>query len=174
MAPSVGGLREQLAVVASSGPFRTLLLAWVLQALATGTMLAGADYVARWVLRDAGASTLILVAFVGPAIVETPLWERVGVRAGKKLRGQPDRGVHGGVDRGGDPRARARHRAVRARARHGRVRRLEAGAVTQPPSAVTAALVGFTAVPAVLVALSLVPLLLHRPASEGVRPGRST
>lgn len=49
-----------------------------------------------------------------------------------------------------------------------------AGAVTQPPSAVTAALVGFTAVPAVLVALSLVPLLLHRPASEGVRPGRST
>ena len=48
------------------------------------------------------------------------------------------------------------------------------GAVTQPLSAVTAALVGFTAVPAVLVALSLVPLLLHRPASEGVRPGRST
>lgn len=79
-----GSLAEQLRVVAGAKDFRALLLTFSLQALATGTMLAGVDYMARWVLGDSGAATVLFVAFVGPALVVTPLWERVGRRTGKR------------------------------------------------------------------------------------------
>jgi Na+/melibiose symporter-like transporter len=47
-------------------------------------MLAGVDYVARVVLEKDGASTVLFVCFVGPALVLTPVWERLGRRVGKK------------------------------------------------------------------------------------------
>ncbi len=77
-------LREQLRVVASSPPFRTLLLVFVLQALATGAMLAGVDYVARVLLGGGLASTVLFVCFVGPALVVTPLWQRLGESRDKR------------------------------------------------------------------------------------------
>lgn len=79
-----GSLAEQLRVVAGAKDFRALLLTFSLQALATGTMLAGVDYMARWVLGDPGAATILFVAFVGPALVVTPVWERIGRRTGKR------------------------------------------------------------------------------------------
>ncbi|TQJ49126.1 MFS transporter [Phycicoccus sp. SLBN-51] len=79
-----GGLRTQLAVVAAARDFRLLLLTFVLQALATGAMLAGVDYVARHVIGTRAASTLLFVCFVGPALVVTPLWQRFGQARGKK------------------------------------------------------------------------------------------
>ncbi len=79
-----GSLRDQLRVVAASAEFRTLLVVFVLQALATGAMLAGVDYVARVLLGQAGASTILFVCFVGPALLVTPLWQRVGERRGKR------------------------------------------------------------------------------------------
>jgi Na+/melibiose symporter-like transporter len=79
-----GSLREQLRVVAAARDFRLLLTTFVVQALAVGAMLAGVDYVARVVLEREGASTVLFVCFVGPALVLTPVWERVGRRAGKK------------------------------------------------------------------------------------------
>ena len=79
-----GSLAEQLRVVARARDFRALLLTFAVQALATGTMLAGVDYMARWVLGDPGAATVLFVAFVGPALIVTPLWERVGRRTGKR------------------------------------------------------------------------------------------
>ena len=79
-----GSLRDQLRVVAASAEFRTLLAVFVLQALATGAMLAGVDYVARVLLGQAGASTILFVCFVGPALLVTPLWQRVGERHGKR------------------------------------------------------------------------------------------
>ncbi|GAA3604310.1 MFS transporter [Marihabitans asiaticum] len=79
-----GTLAEQLRVVAGARDFRSLLTAFALQALATGTMLAGVDYVARTVLGDPGASTILFVAFVAPALLVTPVWERIGARIGKK------------------------------------------------------------------------------------------
>ena len=79
-----GGLRSQLALVAGNPDFRSLLITFVIQALATGAMLAGVDYVARHVLRSAGAGSLLFVCFVAPAIACTALWERVGARVGKK------------------------------------------------------------------------------------------
>ncbi len=82
--PGPGSLRDQLRIVASAHDFRWLLTTFVLQALATGSMLAGVDYLARQVLDDNGASTILFLCFVGPALVLTPVWARVGASVGKK------------------------------------------------------------------------------------------
>ena len=67
-----------------SQPFRALLGTFVLQALATGTMLAGAQYVATWVLRSEDAVTFVFVALVGPALLATPGWTVIARRLGKE------------------------------------------------------------------------------------------
>ena len=82
--PGPGTLREQLRIVAGARDFRWLLTTYVIQALATGAMLAGVDYLATDVLESEAASTILFVCFVGPALVLTPLWARVGERVGKK------------------------------------------------------------------------------------------
>ena len=79
-----GTLREQLRVVASARDFRLLLATFVVQALATGAMLAGVAYVSRWVLGSQAAATVLFVCFVGPAVLLTPVWSAVGRRVGKK------------------------------------------------------------------------------------------
>ncbi|MCA0337042.1 MAG: MFS transporter [Actinobacteria bacterium] len=84
VAAPAASLREQLRIVAAAKDFRTLLLAYVLQALATAAMLAGVDYVARGLMGSSGLSTILFVCFVAPALVVTPLWQRVGQRAGKR------------------------------------------------------------------------------------------
>jgi GPH family glycoside/pentoside/hexuronide:cation symporter len=84
VASSPGTLREQLRIVARARDFRMLLGTFVLQALATGAMLAGVAYVARWVLVDKGAATILFVCFVGPALLFTPAWSALGQRIGKK------------------------------------------------------------------------------------------
>ncbi|MFD1827646.1 MFS transporter [Mumia zhuanghuii] len=84
MASPSGSLREQLRLVGQSTDFRNLLITFVLQALGVGAMLAGVAYVASHLLDGGGASTFLFVAFVGPALVVTPLWERVAARRGKR------------------------------------------------------------------------------------------
>jgi Na+/melibiose symporter-like transporter len=79
-----GTLRHQLGVVAGARDFRLLLTTFVIQALATGCMLAGVDYLAGDVLGSAGAATFLFVCFVGPALVLTPAWTALGTRIGKK------------------------------------------------------------------------------------------
>ena len=82
------GLRDQYAsgfrALRRSEPFRALLGTYLLQALATGTMLAGAQYVATWVLRSEAAVTLLFLALVGPALVATPGWTVLARRIGKE------------------------------------------------------------------------------------------
>src|SRR3954469_9334246 len=84
VAPGAGSLREQLRIVARARDFRLLLTTFVLQALATGAMLAGVAYVSRWVLTDKAAATILFVCFVGPALLLTPAWSALGQRVGKK------------------------------------------------------------------------------------------
>ncbi|MGX1695427.1 MFS transporter [Microbacterium keratanolyticum] len=88
VASAPAGIRAQCAagidVLRRSAPFRALLATFLLQALATGTMLAGAQYVATWVLRSEGAVTFLFLALVGPALVATPLWQRLSLRIGKE------------------------------------------------------------------------------------------
>jgi Na+/melibiose symporter-like transporter len=79
-----GTLREQLRVVVEARDFRLLLTTFVLQALATGAMLAGVDYMSRWVLGDKDLATVLFVCFVGPALLLTPVWNSIGQRIGKK------------------------------------------------------------------------------------------
>ncbi|MGO4599818.1 MFS transporter [Terrabacter sp. 2RAF25] len=78
------GFRDQLRIISSDRPFRLLLTTFVVQALATGAMLAGVDYVARWVIGTPLSATLLFVCFVAPALLVTPLWQRFGTARGKK------------------------------------------------------------------------------------------
>lgn len=84
VAAGSGSLRDQLRIVSQARDFRLLLTTFILQALATGCMLAGVNYVAGDVLERKGAATILFVCFVGPALLLTPLWARIGVRIGKK------------------------------------------------------------------------------------------
>lgn len=84
VAAGAGSLREQLRIVARARDFRVLLTTFVLQALATGCMLAGVDYLAGDVLESTGAATVLFVCFVGPALLLTPVWTSFGARVGKR------------------------------------------------------------------------------------------
>lgn len=81
---SPGSLLDQLKVVSRARDFRLLLTTFVIQALATGCMLAGVDYLAGDVLGQAGAATILFVCFVGPALLVTPAWTALGMRIGKR------------------------------------------------------------------------------------------
>jgi glycoside/pentoside/hexuronide:cation symporter, GPH family len=78
------GYAEGFDALRRSRPFRLLLAAFVLQGLATGAMLAGAQFVATWVLRDEGAVTLLFVALIAPAVLCAPVWQWVAARVGKE------------------------------------------------------------------------------------------
>jgi Na+/melibiose symporter-like transporter len=82
--PGPGTLGDQLRIVAGARDFRMLLTTFVLQALATGCMLAGVDYLAEDVLGRTGATTVLFVCFVGPALLLTPAWAALGRRVGKR------------------------------------------------------------------------------------------
>ncbi|MGX5697333.1 MFS transporter [Agromyces soli] len=79
-----GRLFEQLALVLRDRDARSLIVAYVLQAVAIGMVLGGVVYVARHVAHDPGVATIAFVCFVGPAVVLTPVWSRLGRRVGKK------------------------------------------------------------------------------------------
>lgn len=82
--PSVAGWRETVAAVRDCPPFRVLLTAFVIQAVGIGTLLAGVDYLARVGLGDKSWQPLLFAAFVGPALLVMPVWQRVGARRGKR------------------------------------------------------------------------------------------
>lgn len=79
-----GGLLRQLAAAARVADFRALLATFGVQALAIGCLLAGVDYVARVVLGRPGASAVLFACFVGPALLVTPVWQRLAGRLGKQ------------------------------------------------------------------------------------------
>ena len=64
VAAGVGSLREQLRIVAQARNFRLLLTTFVVQALATGAMLAGVAYVAKDLLRSDAAATFLFVCAI--------------------------------------------------------------------------------------------------------------
>ncbi len=82
--PSVSSWREVLAAVRDCRPFRWLLAAYVIQAVGIGTLLAGVDYLARVGMGDKGLQSLLFAAFVAPALLVMPVWQRVAGRYGKR------------------------------------------------------------------------------------------
>lgn len=78
--------REGLGAIRASSSFRVLLIVFVVQALAVAILLAGAQYLATYVLDDEAALTFLFAAVVGPALLVMPLWYRLGIRFGR-IRG---------------------------------------------------------------------------------------
>lgn len=64
--------------------FLPLWGAFVLQALANAAMLATVPYVARYILSDTGAESILFAALVGPAIIVMPFWNWYGKRSDKR------------------------------------------------------------------------------------------
>ena len=81
---SLSHYREGLAVLRESQPFRALLATFMLQALATGLMLAGAQFVATWVLHDESAVTVLFASLIAPALLVAPLWQKAADKVGKE------------------------------------------------------------------------------------------
>ncbi|GAA1180955.1 MFS transporter [Ornithinimicrobium humiphilum] len=77
------GYRAGLAALREVRPYRILLVVFVLQAVATGVMLAAAQYVATYTLGSESALTFLFVALVAPALLVMPLWTRHAARVGK-------------------------------------------------------------------------------------------
>ena len=198
------GLAEQLRLVAGSRDFRLLLVTFVLQAVAIGCMLAGVDYVARWVLGRTGAATLLFVCFVAPALVVTPLWQVVGARIGKKAgyaassllvgigyagaqmfplamlpdvaavdaarTGQNRVGVFTGVWTGAETLGLALGPGLYALVlAWGGYASSTAGQASQAPRTLDAIHLGFSVIPAALIALSVLVLARYRLDEDAVR-----
>lgn len=83
--PSVASWRETIAAVRDCRPFRVLLIAFVIQAVGLGTLLAGVDYLARVGLGDKSWQPVLFVAFVAPALLVMPVLQRVAARYGKRF-----------------------------------------------------------------------------------------
>jgi GPH family glycoside/pentoside/hexuronide:cation symporter len=75
---------EGFGALRRSQPFRALLFTFLLQALATGLMLGGAQYVATWVLKSEDAVTFLFVALIAPALIAAPIWGVIARRIGKE------------------------------------------------------------------------------------------
>ncbi|WP_435300420.1 MFS transporter [Timonella sp. A28] len=73
-----------IELLKTNQPFRVLLATFFLQALATGMMLAGAQYVAKWVLNSEAAITNIFVALIAPALLMAPVWGNISAKIGKE------------------------------------------------------------------------------------------
>jgi Na+/melibiose symporter-like transporter len=78
------GYRAGFSALHRSQPFRALVLAFLLQAVATGLMLAGAQYIATYVLHSEDAVTFLFVALIAPAVVFAPIWAVIARRIGKE------------------------------------------------------------------------------------------
>jgi Na+/melibiose symporter-like transporter len=79
-------LRAQLKVAMSNRPFRLLVVCFVAQSTGVAAMLAGVRYFSHYVMGDLTTTTWLFLAVVSPALFTTPIWRRLGERAGK-LRG---------------------------------------------------------------------------------------
>lgn len=64
--------------------FRALLVVFVIQALATGIVLAAAQYVATYLLGSQSLVSVLFAAVVAPALVVMPLWKRYAAAQGKR------------------------------------------------------------------------------------------
>lgn len=83
IAPTRTDTRAAFRAARDHHHYRILLAVFVIQALASAVMLAGAQYLATYVLDDPGGLTPLFLALVAPALLVMPLWVRIGRRFGK-------------------------------------------------------------------------------------------
>ncbi|MFC7430814.1 MULTISPECIES: MFS transporter [unclassified Agrococcus] len=77
--------RETWDVLRHGPSLRALVVPFFLQAVATGLMLAGGQYVATYILLDEDAITFLFVALIAPAIVAAPGWQWLSARTSKRF-----------------------------------------------------------------------------------------
>jgi len=77
-------LRAGLDALRDLPRFRSLLVVFVLQALATGIVLAAAQYVATYLLGSQSWVSVLFAAVVAPALFVMPLWKRHAAARGKR------------------------------------------------------------------------------------------
>ena len=65
-----------------SAPFRNLWLAFAVQSLAIGLLLAVVQYVAVYILNT--GVTVLFISLIAPALIFTPVWGRIAMRVGKE------------------------------------------------------------------------------------------
>ena len=76
-------LRRQAEVIRANPGFVALVLAYSVQGIAISAMLAGAPYVATYVLGDASLAAVLFIFLVGPAALVMPVWRRLSLTRGK-------------------------------------------------------------------------------------------
>ncbi|MER5177768.1 MFS transporter [Streptomyces sp. NPDC002896] len=81
---SEAGLSAQLRAARGNRPFAWLLAAFVVQAAATGLMLAGTQYFATYILDRPSATTILFACLIVPSLAAMPLWLAAGRCLGKK------------------------------------------------------------------------------------------
>ncbi|MET8473792.1 MFS transporter [Streptomyces sp. NPDC006422] len=77
-------LRAQLRAAWGHAPFWWLFGAYVVQAAASGLMLAGTQYFATYILDRPSATTVLFACLIVPSLLAMPLWLAVGRRVGKR------------------------------------------------------------------------------------------
>ena len=80
-------LRAGLDAVRDLPRFRALLVVFVVQALATGIVLAAAQYVATYLLGSQSLVSVLFAAVVAPALIVMPAWKRYA--SGARASGRP-------------------------------------------------------------------------------------
>ncbi|MEV4538668.1 MFS transporter [Asanoa sp. NPDC049518] len=81
--PPLRGIRVLLSSLRDP-QFRPLVTAYLLTGTATHLVLAAAPYYATYELGRSGLTTVLIAAFLGPALVATPVWLAVTRRIGKQ------------------------------------------------------------------------------------------
>ena len=149
-----------------SQSFRALLGTFVLQALATGTMLAGAQYVATWVLRSEDAVTFVFGALVGPALLATPGWTMLPdvISHDERTSGPGQAGTFTGIWTAGETVGFALGATAVSLtlAATGYISTVAGTTVEQPEAAITGIVLSFSILPAVLMGASLLTLRRYR------------
>ncbi|MEQ4194243.1 MFS transporter [Streptomyces sp. YIM 103828] len=77
-------LADVRSVLRANAHFRVLAASYLLASTTTHLVLAGLPYYTRYELGRPGFTTVLMAAFVAPALIATPLWFRLSRRAGKQ------------------------------------------------------------------------------------------
>lgn len=77
-------LRAGLDAIRDLPRFRALLVVFVIQALATGIVLAAAQYVATYLLGSQSLVSVLFAAVVAPALFVMPAWKKYAAAHGKR------------------------------------------------------------------------------------------
>ncbi|MFD0852067.1 MFS transporter, partial [Actinomadura adrarensis] len=75
---------EDVRVSMRDRDFRMLVLSYLFTSTVTHLFLAALPFYTEYVFEDAGLTTVLMGAFLGPAVIAGPAWMRISRRTGKQ------------------------------------------------------------------------------------------